>query len=77
MSTISSGINIKKFDDFTKQTTELYVQKYKRYNMSPTVYKVLYHVAFVVQNLLLPIGQLTENAQVLRCVLKKNRSVLR
>lgn len=61
---ISSGYKIHKdrFEKFTKETAELYVQLYNRHPMTPTLHKILIHGPEVVENALLPIGQLSEEA---------------
>lgn len=43
-------------------TAKLYVQLYPWYPMTPTVHKILIHGATVIENALLPIGQLSEEA---------------
>lgn len=40
----------------------MYVKLYPWYPMSPTVHKILMHGPLVIQNAILPIGQLSEEA---------------
>lgn len=62
LETICNGykIHIKKFAEYTMDTAKLYVQLYPWYPMTPTMYKILMHSSIVVENALLPIGQLSE-----------------
>ena len=59
---ISSGhkINIEKYSKFDTDTAEMYVQLYPCHPMTPTVHKILIHGAIVIDNAILPIGQLSE-----------------
>lgn len=61
---ISSGfkIDLDKFSTYTRDTAKLYVQLYPWHPMSPTMHKILIHGKTVIQNALLPIGQLSEEA---------------
>jgi len=59
-------INVEKFHEFCKQTAELYVALYPWYYMPATVHKVLIHGSVIVEKAILPIGQLTEEAQEAR-----------
>lgn len=61
---LSSGhcIDLEKFKILTSETAELYVKLYPWQPMSPTVHKILTHSISVIQNALLPIGQLSEEA---------------
>ncbi|XP_029053996.2 uncharacterized protein LOC114881388 [Osmia bicornis bicornis] len=65
---ISSGhkINVEKFGIYTMDTAKLYVQLYSWYPMTPTVHKVLIHGPLVIQDALVPIGQLSEEAMEAR-----------
>lgn len=61
---ISCGykIDAEKFKKFTTETAALYVSLYGRHNMTPTMHKILMHGATVIEDALLPIGQLSEEA---------------
>jgi hypothetical protein len=65
---VASGeqINITRFRKYAKDTTSCYVDLYGWYNMSPTVHKLLIHGADIIENAVLPIGQLSEEAQEAR-----------
>lgn len=56
-------INATKFQQYTFQTAKYCVEKYGWYYMPASVHKLLIHGADIVQNALLPIGQLSEEAQ--------------
>ena len=64
METLSSGykIDIKKFEKFAELTAELYVEIYGWYPMTPTMDKILRHGATIIDQAILPIGQLSEEA---------------
>lgn len=66
--TISSGydINLEKFRSFALNTAKHFVNQYPWYIMPPTVHKVLIHGPEVISSALLPIGQLSEEAQEAR-----------
>jgi hypothetical protein len=61
-------VNIAKFREYAKETADLYVSKklYHWYPMPPTVHKLLIHGADIIENAVLPIGQLSEEAQEAR-----------
>lgn len=61
---ISSGhkINVKKYDEYAMETANLYVELYGWHPMTPTMHKVLIHGGTIIENALLPIGQLSEEA---------------
>jgi hypothetical protein len=61
---ISSGhkINTDKYSKYTTDIAEMYVRIYPWHPMTPTLHKILIHGAIVIQNALLPIGQLSEQA---------------
>lgn len=65
---ISCGhpINIEKFQAYTLETAELYVNLYKWYPMSTTMHKILMHSSTVIKSCILPIGMLSEEAQEAR-----------
>ena len=62
METLSSGykIDVKKFEKFAELTVELYVEIYGWYPMTPTMYEILRHGATIINQAILPIGQLSE-----------------
>lgn len=62
---LSSGfnINISKFENFARETAKLYVSLYNWFPMPVTVHKILIHGTDIIQNAILPIGQLSEEAQ--------------
>ena len=60
------AINIEKFRQYTQDTAKHYVQYYAWYYMLASVHKLLIHGAEIVQYALLPIGQLSEEAQETR-----------
>ena len=64
LETLSSGykIDIKKFVKFAELTAELYVEIYGWYPMTPTMHKILRHGATIIDQAILPIGQLSEEA---------------
>lgn len=64
LETISSGhkIDSQKYDSYAKDTAKLYVSLYGWHPMTPTMHKILTHGAAIIQNALLPIGQLSEEA---------------
>ena len=66
--TLSSGfeINIVKFNNICQKTRKLYLSLYSWYCMPATVHKILVHSTEVIKNALLPIGQLSEEAQEAR-----------
>lgn len=61
---LSSGFEIdaSKFEAFAFDTAKLYVELYPWHPMTPTMHKILIHGPEVIQNALLPIGQLSEEA---------------
>lgn len=61
---ISSGheIDHQKFDEYAQDTGKLYVELYGWHPMSPTVHKILVHGAQVMEEAILPIGQMSEEA---------------
>lgn len=62
---LSSGFKVdeKKFRKFCLDTAELYVSLYPWHPMTTTVHKILIHGFEIIANFLLPIGQLSEEAQ--------------
>ncbi|KAJ4436853.1 hypothetical protein ANN_16985 [Periplaneta americana] len=65
---MSSGysLNIGAFKKYALDTADLYVKLYGWYYMPATVHKILIHGADVMNNMILPIGQLSEDAQEAR-----------
>lgn len=65
LQTISSGyeIDVNKFHEYTMETARKYVSLYLWYNMPTSVHKVLIHGSAVINQAILPIGQLGEEAQ--------------
>lgn len=61
---ISSGyaIDVNKFAMYAMDTAKLYVQLYPWHPMTPTVHKILIHGPLIINNALVPIGQLSEEA---------------
>lgn len=62
---MSSGfkINIEKFKNYALETAKLLVKLYPWYYLPVTVHKVLLHGHIVIQEALLPIGLMSEEAQ--------------
>lgn len=59
----NSIIDSEKFRLFAQETAEIAIQKYPWYYMPSTVHKLLLHGADIVQNSILPVGILSEEAQ--------------
>lgn len=68
LQTISSGykINVEKFQAYTRETATIFIQNYSWYAMPPSIHKILIHGPEIINNALLPIGQLSEEAQEAR-----------
>lgn len=68
LQTMSSGhdVNVKKFKQYALETAKLFVDTYPWYPMSITVHKILIHGPQIIDSALLPIGQLSEDAQEAR-----------
>lgn len=62
---ISCGfeINIPKFRDYTEITAKKFVELYGWYYMPTTMHKILIHSHQIIDSLILPIGQMSEEAQ--------------
>lgn len=56
-------IDSEKFRLFAQETFEIAIQKYSWYYMPSTMHKLLLHGADIVQNSILPVGILSEEAQ--------------
>lgn len=65
---ISSGedINVVSFAGFARATAEMYVKLYPWYYMPVTVHKILVHGSEIINFAIVPIGQLSEEAQEAR-----------
>lgn len=65
LQTISCGfkIDINKFNKFCLSTARLYVSLYPWCPMTTTLHKILMHGGAIISNFLIPIGQLSEEAQ--------------
>lgn len=65
---ISCGykIDLDKFDTYARDTARHYIELYSWHPMSPTMHKILIHGKTIINNALLPIGQLSEEASEAR-----------
>lgn len=65
LQTIACGyeIDIEKFKKYTYDTAKKYVEEYPWYPMPTTIHKILLHSPEIISAALLPIGQLSEEAQ--------------
>lgn len=65
LTVISCGyeINYDEFENYAKDTAELYVKHYNWYRMPPSIHNILIHGSLIIKNALVPIGQLSEEAQ--------------
>lgn len=63
--TLSCGyaINVQAFEDYALEAAKMYVAKYPWYYMPASVHKILLHGAIIIKEAILPIGQLSEEAQ--------------
>lgn len=59
-------INVRKFESYTKETASLYVKLHPWFYMPATVHKILIHGSEVMEHLVVPIGQLSEEVQETR-----------
>lgn len=68
LETISSGhiIDVQKYDAYAIETAKTYINLYPWHPMTPTMHKILMHGAAIIENSLLPIGHLSEEAQEAR-----------
>lgn len=68
LQTLSSDfeINIHEFEKYVADTKALYLDLYSWYYMPVTVHKLLVHGGEIIRNCILPIGQLSEEAQEAR-----------
>ncbi|XP_025411419.1 uncharacterized protein LOC112684234 [Sipha flava] len=65
---ISSGEKIKgvEFNNYTFETAQLFISKYPWFYLPASVHKILIHETQIVENAILPIGLLSEEAQEAR-----------
>lgn len=68
LQTISSGhvIDIEKFKSFYLETKNIYLKLYSWYFMSVTLHKLFFHSSDIINSCIIPIGQLSEEAQEAR-----------
>jgi hypothetical protein len=59
-------IDVEAFKEYALQTARLYVDTYPWYYMPASVHKILIHGTIIITEAMLPIGQLSEEAQELR-----------
>ena len=57
------AINAEAYGAYAYKTAKLYVVKFGWYYMPVSVHKILLHGAVIISNFVLPIGQLSEEAQ--------------
>lgn len=77
LQTLSSGheIDMIRFQDYALQTARDYVKLYPWYYMPTSMHKILIHGAAIIKSAILPIGQMSEDAQEsTNKYIKKNRS---
>jgi hypothetical protein len=55
-------LNLSRFNDFSLETAKIWVEKYQSFNMTPTLHKILIHGSEIIQNSVLPVGILSEEA---------------
>ncbi|KAJ4428639.1 hypothetical protein ANN_24684 [Periplaneta americana] len=65
---ISCGheIDVEKFRKYAFETAQLFVRKYSWYVMPPTIHKILINGPEIIRHAIVPIGQLSEEAQEAR-----------
>lgn len=56
-------INLDKFEKYADDTRKLYLSLYSWYYMPVTVHKILFHATDIIRHCIVPIGQLSEEAQ--------------
>jgi len=68
LQTVSSGydINVEKFKEYCVETANLFCSLYPWYPMPTSVHRILIHSSEVINSFLVPIGQLSEEAQEAR-----------
>lgn len=57
------AIDTEKFGNYTRETAELYVSLYDWFYMPASVHKILIHGSKIIEDFIIPIGQLSEEAQ--------------
>lgn len=57
------AVDLEKFELYTKETAELFINLYGWYKIPPSVHKVLLHGSDIMRKLVLPIGYFSEEAQ--------------
>lgn len=64
LAVIASGYEIDpdKFQEYCKQTRDIYLNLYHWYNMPVTVHKILVHGADIMRHSIIPLGQMSEEA---------------
>lgn len=64
LSALNSGhnINIERYKTYAEETAQLYVDLYNWYYMPVSVHKMLIHGASVIESLIIPVGQASEEA---------------
>lgn len=74
MQVISSGIeiNYELFDIYATETAQFFISNYNWFNMPVSVHKILVHGSDIIKFAMVPIGQLSEEAQEARN--KKSRN---
>lgn len=65
---LSSGFEIdsQKFADYAKETKQIFLSKYSWYYMPASIHKILVHAKEIIKTCILPLGQLSEEAQEAR-----------
>ncbi|KAJ4425734.1 hypothetical protein ANN_27930 [Periplaneta americana] len=58
--------HVEKFRAYAFETAQLFVRKYSWYVMPPTIHKILIHGPEIIRHAIVPIGQLSEEAQEAR-----------
>lgn len=68
LQTLACGrkINTIKFENYASERAELYIKLYPWYYMPASVHKILFHGSKIIDSHLLPIGELSEEAQETR-----------
>lgn len=68
LESLNCGLKIdsEKFGEYARETLELYLKEYFWYSMPVSVHKVLCHGKDIIASCILPIGQLSEEAQEAR-----------
>lgn len=56
-------IDAEKFGFYAHQTKDIYLQNYSWYYMPPSIHKILMHSRQIIEACILPLGQLSEEAQ--------------